>query len=175
MENNKKYIIILICIIALMIFGGGYLAGYKYSVANNMPSIITDTVDVVHVKQDSIFLTDTVKINRTRHIRDSVYIPNPLDSVIYKDYAKLSDSLKMLNIDRFVILDTIVKQDTINIKCNSIKSIISLAYRPQPRFDTIRYVTKTITIPSDNWSWKAFGAGNLVGIGVTTILIKAIK
>ena len=171
MENKYKTIIILI--LACFILAIGYIAGHKNSQVLVAP--YTDTVSVIHVKLDTLVLTDTVKSLKYKHIRDSVYIPNPLDSFVYKQYTKLNDSLRKLNIDKFVILDTIAKGDTINIKCNSIKSIISLAYRPQPRYDTVRYVTKTITIPSDNWSWRAFGAGNLVGIGVTTILIKAIK
>ena len=166
MENKYKTIIILI--LACFVLAIGYIAGHKNSQVLVAP--YTDTVSVVHVKYDSIVLTDTVKSVKYKHIRDSVYIPNPLDSSIYADYVKLNDSLRKLNIDKFVILDTIVKNDTINIKCNSVKSIISLAYRPKPRFDTTHYVTKTITVPDNSWHWFEYGSGGLSGIVLTAII-----
>jgi hypothetical protein len=171
MENKYKTIIILI--LACFVLAIGYIAGHKNSTIS--VASYTDTVSVVHVKYDSIVLTDTVKSIRFKHIRDSVYIPNPLDSSIYADYIKLNDSLRKLNIDKFVILDTIVKNDTINIKCNSVKSIISLAYRPKPRFDTVRYVTKTVTMPDNNWRWREFGAGSVFGAGIYALIIGLSK
>lgn len=173
MENKNKFTIALVCVLALLLFFSGYLAGYKYSTANNVPNNHTDTIEVVHVKQDSIFVTDTVKSLRFKHIRDSIYVSNPLDSNILKQYLTLNDSLKKLNIDRFVILDTIVKKDTFNIKCNSVKSIISLALREYPRYDTTRIVTKYINVPDNSWHIKETIVGGIVFVA-TYITIKAI-
>lgn len=171
MENKYKTIIILTLVCFVLAIG--YIAGNKNS--QTVPVPYTDTVQVIHTKYDSILLIDTVKSIKLKHIRDSVYIPNPLDSAIYADYAKLNDSLRKLNIDKFVILDTIVKNDTINIKCNSVKSIISLAYRPRPKFDTVRYITKTITVPNTDWQWREFGAGGVVGAGFYALIIGLSK
>lgn len=166
MENKYKTIIILI--LACFVLAVGYIAGHKNSQVLVAP--YTDTVSVIHVKLDTLLLTDTVKSVKYKHIRDSVYIPNPLDSAIYADYVRLNDSLRKLNIDKFVILDTIAKGDTINIKCNSVKSIVSLAFKPKPRFDTTHYVTKTITVPDNRWQWFEYGAGGLSGIVLTAII-----
>ena len=171
MENKYKTIIILI--LACFILAIGYIAGHKNSQVLVAP--YTDTVSVIHVKLDTLVLTDTVKSLKYKHIRDSVYIPNPLDSAIYADYAKLNDSLRKLNIDKFVILDTIAKGDTINIKCNSVKSIISLAFRPKPQYDTVKYITKTITVPDNTWHWREFGAGGVFGAGIYALIIGLSK
>ena len=171
MENKYKTIIILI--LACFILAIGYIAGHKnYQV---LVAPYTDTVSVIHVKLDTLVLTDTVKSLKYKHIRDSVYIPNPLDSFIYKQYTKLNDSLRKLNIDKFVILDTIAKGDTINIKCNSVKSIISLAFRPKPQYDTVKYITKTITMPDNTWHWREFGAGGVFGAGIYALIIGLSK
>lgn len=172
MQNKYIYISVGVLIVALLF--ASYIIGYKFSTNNNRASI--DTVSVLEIREIKSLpeiITDTlIKFKKTT-IRDSIYIPNPLDSSYVKEYIIMTDSLKKLNVDYSLKLDTIsLRNDTLNIDCNKIKNSLTMQIKYAIRYDTTK--TKTVTIYDNSWHWKETSIGLASGL-IISLLIGLIK
>lgn len=170
---GNKYIILIVGILVLLLCVMSGFVGYRLN--THVPIITQDTtiIRIDSTKRLKEFITDTLtKIHKTT-IRDSVYIPNPLDSFIVKEYFKMTDSLKKLNVNYTLKLDTINRyNDTFNIECNKIKNSLAMNIRYAIRYDTTKI--KTQTIYDKSWHWTETTIGFATGI-LTIILIGLIK
>ena len=93
MENKYKTIIILI--LACFILAIGYIAGHKNSQVLVAP--YTDTVSVIHVKLDTLVLTDTVKSLKYKHI-NAVAALDPRAAIGEKPSSEIQGALPLSNI-----------------------------------------------------------------------------
>jgi len=172
----NKYIPIALSalVILFLMFFAGYRYAYNtYANKNSKDTIINTKVDTVYIAGAVIRVTDTLR--KTKTIRDSVYIPNPLDSVLYAEYCTIRDSLNKLNVTQDIILDTLTSNnnrvDSLNIVCNTIKQSISFTLRYGLDKQTVK--TTTITVTDKSWQWDTFIYGGITG-AVTYYLLTLI-